>query len=194
MTQNKVIGLTGGSGSGKSLAAEIFASLGAYVIDADRISHQLTDSDEKVLGKIKEEFSEEVFKNGKLSRKALGRIVFNDKKALEKLNSILHPAIAEKIADLVESCQKSLIIIDAPLLFSVKEIVELCTRTVAVCAPEDVRINRIMTRDGISFKEAAARINSQIRQEELAMMADRVIVNDGSVEKLRRDIIDYLGE
>ncbi len=194
MTQNRVIGLTGGSGSGKSLAAEIFASLGACVIDADKISHEITDSDMEVLRKIREEFSEEVFENGKLSRKALGRIVFNDKNALGKLNSILHPAIAEKIADLVESCENSLIIIDAPLLFSVKEIVDLCTETVAVCAPEDVRINRIMARDGIEFKEALSRVRSQMSQEKLMEMADKVIANNGSVESLRSDIIDYLGE
>ncbi|MBR6523500.1 MAG: dephospho-CoA kinase [Clostridia bacterium] len=194
MTQNRVIGLTGGSGSGKSLAAEIFASLGACVIDADKISHEITDSDMEVLRKIREEFSEEVFENGKLSRKALGRIVFNDKNALGKLNSILHPAIAEKIADLVESCENSLIIIDAPLLFSVKEIVDLCTETVAVCAPEDVRINRIMARDGIEYKEALSRVRSQMSQEKLMEMADKVIANNGSVESLRSDIIDYLGE
>ena len=194
MTQNRVIGLTGGSGSGKSLAAEILSELGAYVIDADKISHEITDCDMAVLGRIKEEFSEEVFEKGKLSRKVLGRIVFNDKNALEKLNSILHPAIAEKIAELAENCGNPLIIIDAPLLFLVKEIVALCSETVAVCAPEEVRINRIMTRDGISYDEAFARVRSQMPQEKLAELADKVIVNDGSIERLRSDIIDYLGK
>lgn len=194
MTQNRVIGLTGGSGSGKSLAAEIFAELGAYVIDADKISHEITDSDMEVLGKIKEEFSEKVFENGKLSRKALGKIVFNDKNALGKLNLILHPAIAEKIAEKVENCGNPLIIIDAPLLFLVKEIVALCTETVAVCAPEEMRINRIMARDGLTYDEAYARVCSQMPQEKLTQLADKVIVNDGSIERLRSDIIDYLGK
>lgn len=194
MTQNRVIGLTGGSGSGKSLAAEIFAELGAYVIDADKISHEITDFDEQVLGKIKEEFSKEIFENGRLSRKALGKIVFSDKNALGKLNAIMHPAIAEKIAEIVKSCGNPLIIIDAPLLFSVKEIVALCTQTVAVCAPEEMRINRIMTRDGLELNEALMRVRSQMPQEKLAEMADKVIVNDGSKEKLRSDIIDYLGK
>lgn len=194
MTQNRVIGLTGCSGSGKSLAAEIFSELGAYVIDADKISHDITDFDMQVLGKIRDAFSEKVFENEKLSRKALGKIVFNDKNALAKLNSILHPAIAEKIAEVVENCGNPLIIIDAPLLFSVKEIAKLCSETVAVCAPEEVRINRIMTRDGLTYDEAIARVGSQMPQEKLAELADKVIVNDGSVKKLRSDIIDYLGK
>ena len=194
MTQNRVIGLTGGSGSGKSLAAEIFSGFGAYVIDADKISHEITDSDEKVLGKIKEDFSEKVFENGKLSRRALGKIVFNDKNALSKLNAILHPAIAEKIAKLVKNSDNSVIIIDAPLLFSVKEIVALCTETVAVCAPEEMRINRIMNRDGITYDDALMRVRSQMPQEKIAQLADAVIVNDGNVEKLRSDIIGYLGK
>ena len=194
MKQNRVIGLTGGSGSGKSVAAAIFAELGAFIIDADKISHDITDSDPKVLAKIKEEFSEKVFENGKLSRKALGRVVFGDKNALEKLNRIVHPVIAEKTKELVKSSGSRLVIIDAPLLFAVKEIVELCTETVAVCAPEEMRINRIMIRDGLTREEARMRIRSQMPQQELAEKADFVIENDGDIEKLRSDIVGYLGE
>ncbi len=194
MMQNKVIGLTGGSGSGKSAAAAIFAELGAFVIDADKVSHEITDSDLTVLEKIKDEFSEKVFKNGKLLRKELGRIVFNDKSALEKLNKILHPVIAGKISSMAQNCGNKVVIIDAPLLFSVKQIVELCTQTLAVCAPLEMRINRIMMRDGIAREEAEARISSQLPQEELAEMADSVIINDGDLEKLRSDIVGYLGK
>lgn len=194
MKQNRVIGLTGGSGSGKSVAAAIFAELGAFIIDADKISHDITDSDPKVLAKIKEEFSEKVFENGKLSRKALGRVVFGDKNALEKLNRIVHPVIAEKTKELVKSSGSRLVIIDAPLLFAVKEIVALCTETVAVCAPEEMRINRIMIRDGLTREEARMRIRSQMPQQELAEKADFVIENDGDIEKLRSDIVGYLGE
>lgn len=194
MKQNKVIGLTGGSGSGKTVAASIFKEFGAFVIDADKISHEITDSDEKVLSKIKAEFSEKVFENGVLSRKALGEIVFKDKNALKKLNSILHPVIADRIKAIVKTCDNPVIIIDAPLLFAVKEIVELCDETVAVCAPEEMRINRISARDGLTIDEAAARIKSQLPQQELVKMADYVIENDGDTEKLRSDIVDYIGK
>ncbi len=194
MKQNRVIGLTGGSGSGKTVAAEIFKELGAFVIDADKISHEITDSDEKVLEKIREEFSESVFEDGVLSRKALGKAVFSDKSSLEKLNKIIHPVIAERIVEIVRDCNNQIIIIDAPLLFAVKEIVALCTETIAVCAPEEVRINRIMGRDGLSAEEAEKRIRSQMPQEELAEKADAVIINDGDIIKLRSDIVGYLGK
>lgn len=96
MMQNKIIGLTGGSGSGKTAAAKIFEEYGALIVDADKISHEITDSDQKVLAKIKEEFSDEVFENGKLLRKALAKVVFGDKSALEKLNKILLPLLQTK--------------------------------------------------------------------------------------------------
>ncbi|MFA7636349.1 MAG: dephospho-CoA kinase [Monoglobales bacterium] len=192
MTQNKIIGITGGSGSGKTSAAEIFRELGAFVIDADKISHEITDSDQEVLAKIKSEFSDEVFENGVLSRKALAKRVFGDKEALLKLNKILHPAITKRIFAIVNSCDNPIIVIDAPLLFSVREIVDLCTETIAVCAPEEVRINRIMVRDGLTYEEAKKRIGSQMSQEELSKKADRVIENDGDIEKLRSVIVDYL--
>lgn len=194
MKQNKVIGLTGGSGSGKSTVAGIFKEYGAFVIDADKISHQLTDSDEMVLRKIKEAFSEKVFENGVLSRKALGKIVFSDKNALKTLNGIVHPAVAAKTLEKIENCDSRLIIIDAPLLFDVKEIVDLCDECIAVCAPDEVRINRIVARDGICREDAEKRLASQRPQQELAEKADFVIVNDGDLEKLRSDIVGYLGK
>ena len=194
MKQNRVIGITGGSGSGKSTVSRIFEEFGAFIIDADKISHQLTDSDEVVLARIKEAFTEKVFENGVLSRKALAEIVFSDKNALKTLNGIVHPAVAEKTLEMIEKCGKELVIIDAPLLFDVKEIAGLCDETIAVCAPDEMRINRIMDRDGISYEMAQKRINSQRPQEELARLADRVIVNDGDPEKLRSDVIGYLGK
>lgn len=194
MKQSKVIGLTGGSGSGKSFAAKVFEELGALIIDADEISHGITDSDERVLSKIRETFSDKVFQDGKLVRKELGKIVFSDKSALEKLNRILHPVIAEKIKNIAAGTNKSIVVIDAPLLFAVKELVDLCDETVAVCAPTEMRINRIILRDGLTREEAEKRILSQVPQEEIARMADVVIVNDGDTEKFRRDIIGYIGK
>lgn len=194
MKRNKIIGLTGGSGSGKSLAAKYFEEFGALIIDADKISHEITDSDEKVLAEIKAAFSEKVFENGKLSRKALGKVVFGDKSALNKLNSIIHPVIASRVKEIVDKSEKDIIVIDAPLLFEVKEIAQLCDETVAVCAPDELRINRIIARDRLTREEAQRRIFSQMPQEKVVEMADHVIVNDGDMEKFRRDIVGYLGK
>ena len=194
MKQNRVIGLTGGSGSGKSVAAKIFEEFGAVIIDADKISHEITSSDEKVLAEIKKEFSDKVFENGRLSRRALGSVVFSDKSALLKLNKILHPVITERVKEIIDKTQGKIIVIDAPVLFDVKEIVDLCDETVAVCAPDEMRINRIMVRDGISRKQAENRIYSQMPQEKLAEMTDAAFVNDGDIEKLRSDIVGYLGK
>ena len=194
MKQNRVIGLTGGSGSGKSVAAKIFEEFGAVIIDADKISHEITNSDGKVLAEIKKEFSDKVFENGRLSRRALGSVVFSDKSALLKLNKILHPVITERTKEIIDKTQGKIIVIDAPVLFDVKEIVDLCDETVAVCAPDEMRINRIMVRDGISRKQAENRIYSQMPQEKLAEMTDAAFVNDGDIEKLRSDIVGYLGK
>lgn len=194
MKQNRVIGLTGGSGSGKSVAAKIFEEFGAVIIDADKISHEITSSDEKVLAEIKKEFSDKVFENGRLSRRALGSVVFSDKSALLKLNKILHPVITERVKEIIDKTQGKIIVIDAPVLFDVKEIVDLCDETVAVCAPDEMRINRIMVRDGISRKQAENRIYSQMPQEKLAEMTNAAFVNDGDIEKLRSDIVGYLGK
>ena len=194
MKQNRVIGLTGGSGSGKSVAAKIFKEFGAVIIDTDKISHEITNSDEKVLSEIKKVFSDKVFENGKLLRKALAGVVFSDKEALLKLNKILHPVITEKVKEIIDKTHGKVVVIDAPVLFEVKEIVDLCDETVAVCAPDEMRINRIMTRDGISRKQAENRIYSQMPQEKLAEMTDAVFTNDGDLEKLRSDIIGYLGK
>lgn len=194
MNQSKVIGLTGGSGSGKTTVASIFKEQGAYIIDADKVSHNLTDSDHTVLNKIKEEFSEKVFEEGVLSRKALGKIVFEDKTKLEKLNKILHPKIAEKISDMVNKSGSDIVVIDAPLLFDVNDILSLCDTTVAVCASDEKRIKRIMSRDGLNYDEAIARIDSQIPQDDLARLADFVITNDDDIEKLRSVVVDYLGK
>ena len=194
MNQSKVIGLTGGSGSGKTTVASIFKEQGAYIIDADKVSHNLTDSDHTVLNKIKEEFSEKVFEEGVLSRKALGKIVFEDKTKLEKLNKILHPKIAEKISDMVNKSGSDIVVIDAPLLFDVNDILSLCDTTVAVCASDEKRIKRIMSRDGLNYDEAIARIDSQRPQDDLARLADFVITNDDDIEKLRSVVVDYLGK
>lgn len=194
MKQSKVIGLTGGSGSGKSTVAKVFAEYGAVIIDADKISHEITDSDETVLAKIRQEFSEDVFEKGILCRKKLGKIVFSDKEALGKLNAILHPAIAEKILSIAKKSTSEIIIIDAPLLFAVKELVEICDEIVTVCAPDDLRINRISARDGITKEEAEKRISAQMPQEKLAEMADVVFVNDGDIGKIRSEIVGYLGK
>lgn len=194
MKQSKVIGLTGGSGSGKSTIAKIFAEFGATIIDADKISHGITDSDETVLAKIRQEFSDDVFENGVLCRRALGKIVFSDEEALGKLNAILHPAIAEKILAIVKNSRSEIVIIDAPLLFSVKELVEICDETIAVTAPDDVRIDRISVRDGITRDEAKNRLASQVPQEKLAEMSDVVFVNDGDIAKIRSEIVGYLGK
>ena len=194
MKQSKIIGLTGGSGSGKSTAAEVFAEFGAAIIDADKISHEITDSDATVLAKIRQEFSEDVFENGILCRKKLGKIVFSDKEALKKLNSILHPAIAEKILAIIKNSTSDIIIIDAPLLFAVKELVDICDETVAVTAPDEIRVKRISARDGITKEEAEKRLASQMPQEKIAEMADVVFVNDGDIGKIRSEIVGYLGK
>ncbi len=193
MMQNKkiIIGLTGGSGSGKSAVAKIFSEFGAYIIDADEISHSITTSDKKVLEKIENAFPGTVTDAG-LNRRKLGSIVFADKEKLLKLNEIIHPAIIDKMCLLAKNSSAEITVIDAPLLFSSKRLIKLCDEIVVVAAPESVRIDRIVARDKISRDEAKNRLASQLSPDELIARADKVIYNDGSLENLRSVVFDYL--
>ncbi len=193
MKQNKkiVIGLTGGSGSGKSAVAKIFSEFGAYIIDADEISHSITTSDKKVLEKIEKTFPDTVTDAG-LNRRKLGSIVFADKEKLVKLNEIILPAIIDKMCLSAENSSAAITVIDAPLLFSSEKLVDLCDEIVVVAAPENVRIDRIVARDKISREEAKNRLASQVLQGELIARADKVFYNDGSLENLRSVVLDYL--
>ncbi|MGX8701489.1 dephospho-CoA kinase [Caproiciproducens sp.] len=158
-----VIGLTGPTGAGKSTVAAAFQKAGCLIVDADRIARE-TIADEKCLAALKAEFGNDIVgEDNRLNRTLLAQRAFADKKSTERLNAITHPLIKEemirKIAEYRQQTAKA-IILDAPLLFE-SGVDSLCTTSVAVAAPVEVRLYRIVNRDSITPELARARMSTQ---------------------------------
>ena len=186
-----IIGITGGTGCGKTTLLETLRELGGVVCDCDAIYHELLKTDASLLSAIEGRFPGTV-KNGVLQRKKLGAIVFSDNEALEDLNRLTHHAVkAELIRRLTP--KPKLAAIDAIGLFE-SGINELCELTVAVTAPEEVRVKRLMARDSIDRAYALARIRAQRPQEEFARMCDRTLVNDGSKDAFREKCLAFFAQ
>ena len=195
----KVIGLCGGSGSGKGTVAKIFSSHGVPIIDTDEIYHTLTSSQSKCLDELRGEFGDEIIKDGALCRPILARIVFASENAAEKrarLNAITHKFVMEEVhrqlRDYSEK-EERLCLVDIPLLFE-SGFDKECDLTVAVIADREIRLDRIVLRDGISREAAEQRINSQISDEKLIQRSDRYIVNSTDKAHLEREVSRILNE
>ena len=183
-----VLGLTGGTGAGKSLISAILQKKGAKIIDADKLSREITKEGGIALPEIDKAFPG-VIKNGVLDRKALGRIVFSDKEKLLILNEITHKYIIKLTKEEIEASE-GLIVLDAPLLFEAGED-KLCDKVIFVDADDEIRLARIMKRDNLSIDDARARINAR----DLAVIkakCDFIILNDGDAEKLEKEIADIV--
>ncbi len=182
-----MIGLTGGIASGKSTVTARLSSLGAFVADADKVSREIM-SDPKVLSRIREEFGGSVFaEDGGLLRTELALRVFSSEARTQLLNSITHPAIAERLLEMASEAEKSgeypLVFVDAALLIE-SGFYKYCDSVWLVTADTSLRIRRIMDRDGLSYDEAKARIERQMPDEDKLRYADTVIENDSGIPEL----------
>lgn len=175
-----IIGLTGQTGAGKSTVAKILEKYGCYHIDADSVAHEVIDSDEKVKEKLSERFGNDVIgEDGKVDRKILASRAFADSESTRALNAITHPAVNSKIQSILLKQSQfgtKAVIIDAIALFESGED-KLCDCTAAVTAPEELRLQRITERDGISASRAKERINAQKDEEFFSVNADYIIKN-----------------
>lgn len=192
----KIIGLTGGTGSGKSTAAKIMKEYGAAIIDCDEIAHKNMEPGECAYFDIIDKFGDTVLNDDDtINRRALGKIVFNSLEKLELLNSITHPYIIESVQNKIyENEDKKCVVIDAPLLFETG-LNELCDKVWAIYAYAlEKRLDRIMERDNLSVTEASKRIDSQTGFDEIVNKADVVIENNGTLEELREIIIETMNE
>ena len=170
-----IIGIIGGTGCGKTTALAAIKKLGGKVLDCDAIYHRLLETDAEMRSAIESAFPG-VVENGALNRKKLGARVFGDPDALQTLNAITHTRVTQVILkELEEKCE--LTAIDAIALYE-SGLAALCDVTVAITAPEDVRIQRIMARDNISYDYAKSRIDAQIPQEEFIRRCDYALHND----------------
>ncbi len=179
-----VLGLTGGTGAGKSMISDYLEKKGAYIIDADKLSREITKENGACLDEINEAFPN-VISNGILDRKALGKIVFSDKDKLKILNEITHKYIKKLTEDEINS-HDGLIVLDAPLLYEAGED-KLCHKVIFVTAEDSIRLERIIKRDKLSKEDAKKRIEAR-NLEEIMKKADFIISNNGDFEKTKKEI------
>ena len=181
----KIIGITGGSGSGKSLFCGFLAELGAAVIDADEIAHRVIKRGGAAFDETVSAFGSGILdENGEIDRKRLGKIVFSDQKKLSLLNEITHRHIFREMSEEARRVGDGMVLLDVPLLFA-DDFPIKCDLSVAVIAQHEVRISRIAERDGISKEDAAARIASQMSDEETAARADICVDNSRGIDELK---------
>ena len=177
-----IIGVTGGTGCGKTTALNAFAERGALVLDCDAVYHELLETNANLLAEIGARFPG-VVENGILARKRLGAIVFQDAAALADLNAITHRFISEavqtRLTDFARSGGRAAVIDAVALIES--GIGDLCDMVIGVTAPRQARIRRIMAREGISESYAAARVDAQKSDEWYAEHCDQILDNSGTL-------------
>lgn len=189
----RVIAVTGGIGSGKSTLTALYRSLGAKVVDADRISRQITAAGGEALPQIRQAFGDAVFQaDGTLNRAALGRLVFGEEpRALSTLNAIMHPIIIRRAREALQALRTEgadVVLLDAPLLFETG-MDGLADTIVCVTAPEAVRLRRIQRRDRLTREEALRRIRSQNPSAENERRSDYVLSTDAPLRDTRQRAI-----
>lgn len=183
-----ILGITGGSGCGKTTLLELLRQHGAMVLDCDAIYHELLEQDLRLLDQIETHFPGTTA-DGHLLRKKLGAIVFSNPAALQKLNAITHRAVKAEVQRRLAK-KPALAAVDAIGLFE-GDLAALCDITVAVTAPEEMRLARLMARDGISSDYAAARIHAQPEDSVFAARCDYVLKNNGTPEAFCRDCLAF---
>lgn len=186
-----VLGLTGGIGCGKSEAARYLKELGAWHVDADAISRELTAQGGEALPEIRRVFGDGVFEaDGALNRRALAEKVFADAAARRALEGVIHPLVQRRAMDEIEAAARAgvrVAVLDVPLLFETGMDV-LCDETWTMSVSERTQLERIRTRDGLDDMQAQARIDAQMPMAERNARADRVIDSERPIEKTRSEL------
>lgn len=186
-----LVGLTGGIASGKSTVSRCLQELGAPVVDADALVHELQAPGMPVLAAVVAHFGRQVLRpDGSLDRPALGRLIFQDPQHRRALEAIVHPAVRERIWAEVERLRQAghvAAVLDIPLLFE-GDMQRLVDETWVVYVDRESQRSRLMARDSLSAAEAERRIGSQMDLEEKRLRADRVIDNRGTVAQTREQV------
>ena len=186
-----ILGITGGTGCGKTTLLEAVKRQGGLTLDCDAIYHDLLSSDKEMLEGLKNAFPT-CFQNGSLERKQLGALVFSDSPALAQLNRITHSAVKREVMRRLFPA-RSLAAIDAIALWE-SGLAELCDVTVAVLAPREHRIQRLIQRDGITRAYAESRIDAQHPDEWFRQRCGYTLENNGSYEEFSAKCEEFLGK
>ena len=173
----KIIGLTGGIGSGKSTVLELFKFLGVKTYSADESAKKLVNTDPYLINLIKSSFGENIYDKGQLNSKKLSDIVFEDKEKLKLLNSIIHPAVAKDFKLFLNSNNEDYIVKEAAIIFETKS-ENNYDKIILIQSPLEIRIERVINRDNISREEVMKRINNQLDENLIIDKCDYVISNE----------------
>ncbi len=187
----KIIGLTGGSGTGKSTIEGIWKDLGAEIIDADSVYHRLLAENIALKAELERAFPD-AFVNGTLERKTLASIVFSDVKKLHKLHEITHKYVIDEIAGIICSLKKQgckVAVIEALYMLDT-ELINICQDTVAVVSYMEKRLKRIEERDGLTPEQSWARVKNQNSDEYFLHGCDYTIENNGTLAELKQKATD----
>ena len=178
-----IVALTGGIGSGKTMVGEIFAELGALVVDSDQLAREVVERGSKGFDLIVTEFGDEILKNGDLDRAALASLIFKDPKKRARLEEITHPLIRQSFAKIVSSAgSESIIINQIPLLVESKHDYKF-DHVITISAPEKIRTERLIKR-GLTLTQIEQRLKAQTTDTQREVISDTVIVNDKSEQEL----------
>ena len=191
-TDPKVIGVTGGIGSGQTTVCEFFRKLGCKTINVDKKAKEVIRRNRLVQEELKKEFGKNIFyRNRQLNRKLLAQIVFEDEHKLQKLNRIVHPRMVEYLVEEMEEARFSgkypLVIVDAALIYEIN-IEQLFDAVIVVFANMRQRIQRVVTRDKMKKEEVVARISKQIPLEDKKKWADYIVDNRGEISDIKNQV------
>lgn len=190
----KIVGLTGGIGSGKTTVSSIIEAEGFPVYNSDIRAKEIVNIDENLIGKIKNLLGNEAYDdNGYYNRKWVAQKVFEDEQLLLQLNKIIHPAVKLDFENWVERQNTPYVFKETALLFELK-LNEICFKSVLVTADENLRIKRVMDRDGRTYREVKEIIDKQMPESEKMQLADFVIFNNADFETLKTETLQFLEE
>ena len=183
----KIVGLTGGIGSGKSTVAGMFERLGVPVYYADDEAKKLMVTSEELISGIKDRFGDKAYDEKGLNRAFLAQVVFNDPERLKALNELVHPEVEKHFRNWVSKQVASYVIQENPLLFE-KNRQDQYDAIIVVIAPLQMRIDRVMARDGVSQADVEARVRNQMDQDHKGKLANYVIENDGDLRSCQQAV------
>lgn len=183
-----ILGVTGNIATGKSTVVKMLVEKGAHHIDSDAVYHQLIAPGQPLLSKLASHFGEEILAvDGSLDRKALGEIVFSNAEKLRQLDALTHPAVIAEVDRRAFAIEDGIVVLDAVKLIESGHH-EVCDAVWLVTAPEDVQVQRLMARNNLDEDEARKRVAAQPPLTPKRDVADLEIINDGSLEHLRRQV------